>query len=114
MSIGRQRTEGIKQFIVKIKRKVCFENKIKSANKIAKEEGFSETLAVRPAIHEHLSLNMKKKIRESREAENEDFGTQAVHTFPYKFMIWAGITFNEVTTVLILPRKKPFHETFYI
>ena len=97
-----------KKFIVKIKRKVCLDEKRKSANKIAKEEGFSETTA-RPAIHEHLSLNMNKKIRESREAVNEDFGTKAVHTFPYKVMIWAG-----VTTVLILPQKKPFHETFYI
>ena len=39
---GQPRTVRIKQFIVKTKRKVCFNKKRKSANKIAKEEGCSD------------------------------------------------------------------------
>ena len=38
---------------------------------------------------------------ESREAANEDFGTRPVHKFPFKVMVWAGITFNGVTGIVI-------------
>ena len=51
-----------KQLIDKIKRKVCLNKKLKSANKIAKEEGYSITTVGR-VIHEDLSLNTYKKIR---------------------------------------------------
>jgi hypothetical protein len=156
-----------KQFIAKIKRKVCFNKKRKSARKIAKEEGCSLT-TIRKIIHKDLSLNTYKKIRvqaltedqiqrrksfshwiknrfnrekcrsilfsdkkwfdqdgqynrqndcvyaESREAANEDFGTRPVHKFPYKVMVWAGITFNGVTDIVILPQKTSFDADFYI
>ena len=144
---GRPRNVRTKEFIAKIKRKVCLNKKRKSARKIAKEEGCSN-MTVRRVIHEGLCLNTYKKtgaqaltndqiqrrksfshwIRkyfnhescrsimfsdekwfdqdgqynrqndcvyaESREAANKDFGTSPVHKFPYKVMVWAGITFN--------------------
>ena len=51
---------------------------------------------------------------ESREAANEDFGTRPVHKFPFKVMVWAGITFNGVTDIVILPQKMSFDADFYI
>ena len=164
---GRPRTVRTKQFIAKIKRKVCFNKKRKSANKIAKEEGCSKT-TVRRVIHEDLSLKKYIKTRvpalttnqiqkrkffsqwirknfnhescrsimfsdekwfdqdgqynrqndcvyaESREAANENYGTRPVHKFPFKVMVWAGITFNGVTEIVILPQKTTFNAEFYI
>ena len=51
---------------------------------------------------------------ESREAANEDFGTRHVHKFPFKVMVWAGITFNGVTDIVILLQKMTFDADFYI
>jgi len=51
---------------------------------------------------------------ELRETANEDFGTRPVHKFPFKAMIWAGITFNGVTDIVILPQKMSFDAVFYI
>jgi len=51
---------------------------------------------------------------ESREAANEDFSTRPVNKFPFKVMLWAGITFNGVTNIVILPQKMPFDADFYI
>jgi len=56
---GRARIVDTKQFIAKIERKVCFNKKQKSANKIAKEEGCSNR-TVRREIHKDLSLNTYK------------------------------------------------------
>ena len=61
-SPGRARIMHTKKFIANIKRKVCFNKKRKSANKIAKEVGCSNR-TVRRVIHEDLSLNTYKKIR---------------------------------------------------
>ena len=51
---------------------------------------------------------------ESREAANKDFGTRPVHKFPFKVMVWAGITFQGVTDIVILPQKTSFDAAFYI
>ena len=42
---------------------------------------------------------------ESREAQNEDFGKRPVYKFPFKVMICAGIIFNGVSEIVILPQK---------
>ena len=57
---------------------------------------------------------MIKFKEELREAENKDFGTRLVHKFPYKIMVWTGITFQGVTDVVILPQKMSFDMDFYI
>ena len=37
-----------------------------------------------------------------------------MHKFPFKVMVWAGITFNGVTYIVILPQKMSFNADFYI
>ena len=51
---------------------------------------------------------------ESREAANNDFDTRPLHMFPFKDMVWIGITFQGVTHIVILTQKTLFDAAFYI
>ena len=51
---------------------------------------------------------------EPREAANNDFGTRLVNKFPFKAMVWTGITFQGVNDIIILPHKTSFDAAFYI
>ena len=37
-----------------------------------------------------------------------------MHKFPFEVMVWAGINFNGVTYIVILPQKMSFNDDFYI
>ena len=51
---------------------------------------------------------------ESRQAANEDIGTHAVHKYPFKVMVWYGLTYNGPTSIVVLPEKTSFDSDFYI
>ena len=37
------------------------------------------------------------------------YGTRHEHKFPFKVMVWAGITFQGVNDIVILPQKTSFY-----
>ena len=79
---GYARIVRAKQFVAKIKRK--------SANKIVKEESCSIT-----------NIGSNKR----------GLTFKHVNKFPFKVMVWTGITFQGVT--VILPPKTSFDAAFY-
>ena len=50
----------------------------------------------------------------SREAATKDMGTRPEHKFPFKVMVWIGVTFSGLTQVVILPQKTTFDSDFYV
>ncbi len=61
-SPGRPRNVRTKTFIAKVKRNVCLNKKIKSARKIAREEGCDHK-TVGQVIRQDLGLKAYKKVR---------------------------------------------------
>ena len=92
---GRPRTVKTKQLTAKIKRKVCLNKKRK----------FKE---------ESRLQNNDCVYAEPWEAPNKDFGARSVHKFPFKVMVWAEITFQRVTDIVILPQKTSFDAAFFV
>ena len=50
----------------------------------------------------------------SREDANTRTGTKPVHKFPFKVMVWCGLTYQGATKVIVLPPKTSFDSNFYI
>jgi len=50
----------------------------------------------------------------SRQAATEDMGTRPEHKFPFKVMVWIGVTFSGLTQLVILPQKTTFDSDFYV
>ena len=50
----------------------------------------------------------------SRKEATEDIGTRPEHKFPFKVMVWIGVTFSGLTQVVILPQKTSFDSDFYV
>lgn len=61
-------------------------------------------------------LNPKNDIiyAASREEANVNGGMKPKHKYPYKVMVWCGITYNGVTDVVVLPKGESFNSKFYI
>ena len=61
-------------------------------------------------------MNSKNDIiyAENREHANSIGGLNPRTKFPFKVMIWCGITYNGVSEVVVLPSKKSFTADFYI
>ena len=51
---------------------------------------------------------------ESRKAANEALGLRKVHKFPFKVMVWYGLTYDGPTKPVFLPEKTSFNSNFYI
>ena len=47
-------------------------------------------------------------IQNHGKQQNKDFDTKYVHKFPFKVMVWVGITFQRVTGIVIFPQKTSF------
>ena len=61
-------------------------------------------------------MNSKNDIiyAENREHANSIGGLNLRTIFPFKVMMWSGITCNSVSEVVVLPSKKSFTADFYI
>ena len=86
------------------------------ANKIIKIKFYKPDFCTVILYDQDDQCNRQKDCvyAESREAANEDFGTRPVHQFPFKVMVWAGITFNGVADIVILLQKMTSDADFYI
>ena len=51
---------------------------------------------------------------ESREDANNNGGLMPKHKYPYKVMIWVGLTYNGVTDIVVLPKNESFNTNFYV
>ena len=49
----------------------------------------------------------------SRKEATEDMGTRPEHKFPFKAMVWIGISYNGITEPVVLPQKTSFDSVFY-
>jgi hypothetical protein len=50
---------------------------------------------------------------ESREAANQSIGLRPVHKYPYKVMVWYGLSYKGPTKIVVLPEKTRFNSDFY-
>ena len=49
----------------------------------------------------------------SRLEVNEDIGLKPTHKFPFKVMVWYGLSYNGPTKIVVLPEKTTFDSDFY-
>jgi len=61
-------------------------------------------------------INSKNDViyAESRSAANLNGALKPRHKYPFKVMIWIGLTFNGPTQIAVLPPKTSFDSNFYI
>lgn len=61
-------------------------------------------------------INPKNDVvyAENREQANNTGGLKPKHKYPYKVMVWIGLTYNGPTELVILPPKTSFDSIFYI
>ena len=50
----------------------------------------------------------------SRDDANSDMGLHQMKKYPFKVMVWLGMTWNGFTSLVVLPPKKSFNSDFYI
>lgn len=49
----------------------------------------------------------------SRDDANSDMGLHPMKKFPFKVMVWLGVTWNGFTSLVVLPPKTSFNSDFY-